>query len=114
LRVKLHEGDIVELASTAKNPESTPACTHGVAKLDSVTEWFFETNWKLTVSPSWAITEEGLKTRPPSPTRTLISAAEAVRAETRAKAAKENIIVSRQRKGKVDWNGEVEFEKFGL
>jgi len=98
--VMLHEGANVEAGSTAKNPESTALGpgAHGVAKVDSVTEWFFEMNWKWIVSPSWAVTEVGLKVKPPSPTRTLISAAEAARAETRAKAAKENIMFSNKKK----------------
>jgi len=111
--VKLHEGAIVEVGSTAKNPESIPldACVQGTAKLDSVTEWFFETNWKWIVSPSWPITEEGLKTKPPSPTRTLISAAEATRAEARAKVAKENIMSSKKKEKLERLNEEVEFQE---
>jgi len=101
LSVMLHEGANDEAGSTAKNPESTALGpgAHGVAKVDSVTEWFFDMNWKWIVSPSWAVTEVGLKANwPPSPTEMLISAAEAARAETRAKAAKENIMFSNKKK----------------
>jgi len=36
---------------------------HGVGKDDCVAEWFFETNWKTTVSPGAAVMLEGLKVR---------------------------------------------------
>lgn len=38
-------------SETFWNPELTPAAVQGSAKVDWVTEWFLETNWKLTTSP---------------------------------------------------------------
>jgi hypothetical protein len=60
-------------SDTFWNPELTPAAVQGAVKVDCTTEWFFETNWKLTMSPLATPDKVvGLKTRLLlSPTRTL-------------------------------------------
>jgi len=50
---------------------------HGSAKLDWVTEWFFEMNWKAITSSCFAVTLSGTKVNPPpSPTLTTIVSAQ--------------------------------------
>jgi len=53
LRVKLQEGSEVEELA-ARKPESIPVGerVHGAAKVDWVTEWFFETKLNWMVSPT--------------------------------------------------------------
>jgi len=50
---------------------------HGSAKLDWVTEWFLEMNWKAIISSCFAVTLSGEKVNPPpSPTLTMIVSAQ--------------------------------------
>lgn len=99
LRVIFHSAnEVVPLAVNWK-PESTPTVgvvigTHGSAKVDWVTEWFFAWNWKVTVSPSEALLiQDGLKARaPPAPTVTRWSAAKTTE-ENRAVARTEKSIL---------------------
>jgi len=49
---------------------------HGSAKLDWVTEWFLDRNWKAITSSCFAVTLSGVKVNPPpSPTLTTIVSA---------------------------------------
>jgi hypothetical protein len=66
---------------------------HGSANVDCVTVWFFERNSKRTVSPTAAATLVGLNSKPVSPTRTVMLAAEATAAQARARARVEKCIV---------------------
>jgi hypothetical protein len=61
------------------NPESNPDCPlvevedkdlHGLAKEDCVTVWFFCWNWKVTVSPAFAVMLLGVKKSFPVPPTT--------------------------------------------
>lgn len=61
--VKVNCWICVALATTGWKPESIPGVpsalvmrSHGLAKVDWVTEWFFERNWKETLSPFWMVT----------------------------------------------------------
>lgn len=61
------------------NPESKPVCPvveveaiplHGLAKVDCVTVWFFCWNWKVIVSPAFAVMLLGVKRSFPGPPTT--------------------------------------------
>jgi hypothetical protein len=102
--VILQDGNCVAPAATGWNPESMPCLgvvmsVHGSAKVDCVTVWFFERNWNWTVSPTLAVTLEGLYSRPVSPTRTVMLAAETTAAEARATARVEKRIFSIREEG---------------
>lgn len=76
--VKLNEGVIpAGAAATSWKPESIPALTHGVGKVDCVTEWFLLSNVKITLSPMVTLVMlDGVKVSPLlAPTWTLKSAA---------------------------------------
>jgi hypothetical protein len=55
----------VESLILGRRPESWPFArgTHGRAKVDCVTEWFPPVNWKIMVSPTFAVMKFGLNTR---------------------------------------------------
>jgi len=88
-------------SDTFWNPELTPAAVQGAAKVDWTTEWFFETNWKLTMSPLFTpVKFVGLKVRVLlSPTRTLkVAAWTEAAAERMAAVATEKRILARYRR----------------
>lgn len=74
-------GNEVEPSGTGWYPESKNFSnaevwdngTQGAVKELAVTVWFLARNSKVMVSPAFALMFEGLKVRPPAPTRTLWS-----------------------------------------
>jgi len=98
--VIVHSGRVAAPEGTGINPESMPRVgvvwrTHGLGKVDWVTEWFFPWNWKETVSPAAAVIWLGLKMSAllaPTCTRKFFALTTAM--ENRTVATREKRIVS--------------------
>jgi len=93
----VHCGNSVAFGETNWKPESMPCpgavwMEHGLAKVDWVTLWFFDWNWKDTVSPCAAVMLGGEKaSSPPAPTVTRWSAADARRGRVAAATREKRI-----------------------